>query len=75
MRSNHHATATPTSRAAATTYTAVERPSPVQRAPKSREEANLATATTVWAVAIPLARIGAGTSVEASAASTPSVHA
>src|SRR5689334_9387439 len=74
-RNSHHAKATATTRAAATAYTAVERPSPVQRAPKTSEEANRARATTVWAVAIPLARVAAGTRVEASAASTPSVHA
>ena len=58
-----------------TTSSAVERPVSCQSRPKPTEAPKRLRATTVWAAAIPLARLAAGTSRLASAASTPSVAA
>ena len=65
----------PTASAAAITHRAVSRPVSCQSKPKPTEQANLDSATTVWAAAIPLARLSSGTDWVASAASTPSVAA
>ena len=63
------------SSATAITHRAVSRLVSCQSKPKPSEQANLANATTVWAAAIPLARLSSGTDWVASADSTPSVAA
>src|SRR5687768_10365237 len=74
-RSTMTAAARPTASAAAITHKAVCRLVRSQSKPKVIEQANLANATTVWAAAIPLARLSSGTDWVASADSTPSVAA
>ena len=66
---------TRTSRTSATTSSAALGPSANQSRPKPADETIRATATTVWAAAMPLARTWTGTSRPASAAITPSVAA
>ena len=55
--------------------TAGPRPAKNQRNPNPVEASNRASATTVWAAAMPLAVLDAGVNCVASAASTPSVAA
>ena len=54
---------------------AVSGPTAYQRTPKPNDDSSRASATTVWAVAMPLARTLCFTSRPARAAMTPSVAA
>ena len=74
-RSSPAAAGSATTRARPITMMAVGRPDSCQSSPKVSEEPKRVKATTVWAAAMPLARLAAGTRREASAASTPSVAA
>ncbi len=57
------------------TSSATERPATCHITPNPTEAPNRASATTVCAALIPLARLASGTILLASAASTPSVAA
>ena len=73
--SNSAATGIATARATATMSTAGPRPAKNQRNPNPVEASSRASATTVWAAAMPLAVLAARSELRASAASTPSVAA